>query len=261
MLPAGSHERRTDPMLRDGPNGSYRFLPGIPAFSSGVLAMPGWEIVHATLGAPLPWRDGFTRIERHLTEQGRPRTALCGVELRSPAQFTFEGFAAFNDGYRALLAEWKILVGDDNPLPRTNVAPLAATPAEPSLYAFAYTIPGATPAPTFVVAGAGEMGDRARGADGIIRHGETSPDAMREKARFVMAIMHQRMSGLGADWKRVTAIDVYTAQPIHSFLVEEILRPAGPAAIHGVRWFPSRPPIQGLEFEVDLRGVARELVL
>jgi len=32
-------------------------------------------------------------------------------------------------------------------------------------------------------------------------------------------------------------------------------------SINGVRWFPSRPPIEGLEFEVDLRGVARELML
>jgi hypothetical protein len=44
-------------------------------------------------------------------------------------------------------------------------------------------------------------------------------------------------------------------------LVEEILAPAGPAAIHGLRWFPSRPPIQGLEFEVDMRGVARDVLL
>ena len=152
------------------------------------------------------------------------------------------------------------LVGDDNPIPRTNVAPVIAAPGEPSLYAFAYTIGGTTLAPTFVVAGAGEMRDRAQGADGIVRRGDTSPDGMREKARFVMNVMQERMRALGADWRRATAIDVYTAQPIHDYL-DDILRPAGPAAIHGVRWFPSRPPIQGLEFEVDLRGVARELVL
>ena len=247
-------------MLRDHPTGNYRFLPGISAFSSGVIAMPGHEIVHATLGAPLPWRDGFALVERHLRAQGRTRTALCGVELRSPAPFTFDGFAKFNEGYRALLGEWDILVGDDNPIPRTNVAPVIAAPGEPSLYAFAYTIAGTTPAPTFVVAGAGEMRDRAQGADGIVRRGDTSPDGMREKARFVMNVMQERMRALGADWRRATAIDVYTAQPIHDYL-DDILRPAGPAAIHGVRWFPSRPPIQGLEFEVDLRGVARELVL
>lgn len=248
-------------MLRDGPDGSYRFLPGIAAFSSGAVATPGWEIVHATLASPMPWRAGFARIQHHLREQNKPRTALCGIELRSPAPFTFEGFAAFNNGYCALLAEWGILVAGDNPIPRTNVAPVAAAPAEPSLHAFDYTVPGTTPTPAFVVAGAGEMRERARGADGIVRHGDTSPDAMREKARFVMGVMQERLSALGADWNRVTTIDVYTAEPIHGFLVEEILRPAGAAAIHGVRWFPSRPPIQGLEFEMDLRGVFRDVVL
>jgi hypothetical protein len=248
-------------MLRDCPNGSYRFLPGIPAFSSGVVAAPGWEIVRVTLASPLPWREGFERIERHLREQNRPRGALCGIELRSPAPFTFEGFARFNDGYRALLGQWSILVDGDNPIPRTNVAPVAAAPAEPSLYAFDYTVPGTTPAPTFVVAGASEMEDRTRGADGIVRHGETSPDALREKARFVMGIMEERMRALGAAWSRVTTIDVYTAHAIHDLVVDEILRRAGDAAIHGVRWFPSRPPIQGLEFEADLRSLRREFIL
>lgn len=248
-------------MLRDHPTGSYRFLPGISAFSSGTVAAPGHEIVHVTLAAPLPWRAGFTRIERHLREQGRPRTALCGIELRSPAPFTFDGFAKFNDGYRSLLGEWDILVGEDNPIPRTNVAPVVAAPAEPSLYAFAYTTPGATPAPTFIVAGAGELKDRAQGPDGIVRHGDTSPEAMREKARFVMGTMQDRLRALGGDWSRVTAIDVYTAMPVDAALLDEMLRPAGPAAIHGIHWYPSRPPIKGLEFEMDMRGVARELVL
>lgn len=248
-------------MLRDVSAGGYRFLPGISAFSSGVVATSGWEIVHVTLAAPIPWRDGFARIDRHLREAGRPRAALCGIELRSPAPFTFGGFDDFNQSYRALLADWKILVNDDNPIPRTNVAPVLAAPREPSLYAFSYTVAGATPALTFVVAGAGEMRERAQGADGIVRHGDTSPDAMCEKARFVMATMQERLRALGGTWDRVRAIDVYTAHPIHELVHHEILPQAGPAAIHGVRWFPSRPPIEGLEFEMDLRGVARELVL
>jgi hypothetical protein len=160
-----------------------------------------------------------------------------------------------------LLREWEILLGDANPIPRTNVAPVAAGPAEPSLYAFAYTVTGATPAPTFIVAGAGEMRERGRGADGIVRLGDTSPEGMQEKARFVMGVMQERLRALDADWSRVTAINVYTAQPIHALLLEDILRAAGAAAIHGIRWFPSRPPIQGLEFEMDVRGVARELML
>ena len=195
------------------------------------------------------------------TNLWRSKTALCGIELRSPAPFTFDGFAAFNEGYRKLLAEWDILVGDDNPIPRTNVAPVAAAPSEPSLYAFSYTQPGATPAPSFIVAGAGELKDRAQGPEGIVRHRDTSPDGMREKARFVMAIMQDRLRTLGGDWPRVTAIDIYTAEPIHHLVLDEVLKPAGAAAIHGVHWYPSRPPIRGLDYEMDLRGVARELVL
>jgi hypothetical protein len=248
-------------MLRECATGGYRFLPGILAFSSGTVAMPGHEIVHATLGAPVPWREGFARIEHHLGELGRPRAALCGIELRSPVPFTFEGFAEFNTGYRALLGEWGILIGDDNPIPRTNVAPVVGAPAAPSLYAFSYTVPGRTAAPTFIVAGAGEMRDRAQGAEGIVRHGDTSPGGMSDKARFVMAVMQDRLRALDADWSRVTAIDIYTAEPIHGLVLEDVLRPAGVAAIHGVRWFPSRPPIRGLEYEMDLRGVGRELVL
>ena len=248
-------------MLRDVPAGGYRFLPGIAAFSSGVVALPGFEIVHARLAAPLPWREGFERIDRHLREQGRPRTALCGIMLRSPAPFTFDGFDGFNQDYRALLANWKILVGDDNPIPRTNVAPVVGAPSVPSLYAFSYTVAGNTPAPTFVVAGAGEMREGSRGPEGIVRLGDTSADAMRDKAQRVMTIMQERLRGIGGAWERVTTIDVYTAQPIHALVEHEILTLAGPAAIHGVHWCPSRPPLQGLEFEVDLRGIARELVL
>lgn len=248
-------------MLKDAKAGNYRFLPGIPAFSSGVVAMPGFEIVHATLAAPLPWREGFERLDDRLREAGRPRTALCGIMLRSPKPFTFDGFDEFNQGYRSLLGEWGILVDGENPIPRTNVAPVVAAPTEPSLYAFSYTVAGTTPQPAFIVAGAGEMGDRARGAEGIVRHGETSADAMREKARFVMGIMQDRMRALGGSWDRITRINVYTAQPIHGIVEEDILKLAGPAAVHGVHWYPSRPPIQGLEFEVDMRGVAREFVL
>jgi len=248
-------------MLRDHPRGDYRYMPGISAFSCGTVARPGHKIVHVTLARPLPWREGFARIDRHLGEQQRSRVALCGIELRSPEPFTFDGFGQFNEGYRALLADWGVLVGDDNPIPRTNVCPVAGAPPAPVLYAFSYTAPGETPAPTFIVAGAGELRDRAQGAEGIVRHGDVTADGMREKARFVMATMQERLRTLGGEWESVTAIDIYTAQPIHGFLADEILKPAGPAAIRGVHWYPSRPPIEGLEFEMDLRGVTRELVL
>jgi hypothetical protein len=257
MFGAMSHP----PALRDVAAGHYRFLTGIPPFSSGVVSMPGHQVVHATLRAPIPWRAGFALIDRHLREQGRPRAALCAIELRSPAPFTFAGFETFNAGYRELLTEWKLLVDGENPIARTNVAPLVGAPAEPSLYAFAHTVPEPAARPTFVVAGAGEMRERGVGAQGIVRHGETSADAMREKAAHVMDIMQARLRALGAGWNDVTMIDIYTAAPLEPFLHDTVLKPAGPAAIHGVRWFPSRPPIVGLEYEMDVRGVERELTV
>jgi hypothetical protein len=244
--------------MRDVPPGQYRFLPGIAPYSSGVVAMPGHQVVHVTLRAPVPWRDGFALIDRHLAAERRPRAALCAIALRSPKPFTFEGFAEFNAGYRALLEAWGLLIDGANPIARTNVAPLVGAPAEPSLYGFAYTLPGTTPRPTFVVAGSGEVVELA--AERIIRRGETSPDAIREKAAFVMSVMQSRLRGLGADWSDVTTIDVYTPHPIEPFL-RDLLGVAGAAAIHGVRWYPSHPPIVGLEYEMDLRGVAHDLVL
>ena len=232
---------------REVVSGHYRFLPGIAPFSSGVAAAAGYQVIHATLRAPIPWRDGFALIDRHLRSEGRPRAALCAIELRSPAPFSFDGFDTFNAGYQALLADWKLLVDGANPIARTNVAPVSGAPREPSLYGFGYTTPGAPPRPTFIVAGAGEMRDRGVGFEGIVRHGETSAAAMRDKAAHVMRTMQARLHGLGVEWSDVTTIDIYTAQPIEAFLADTVLAPAGAAAIHGVRWFPSRPPILGLE--------------
>src|SRR2546423_621631 len=169
---------------------------------------------------------------------------------RSPKPCRLEGFAAFNADCRALLGAGGLLSDGANPIARRNGAPLVGAPAEPSLYGFAYTLPGTTPRPTFVVAGSGEVVELA--AERIIRRGETSPDAIREKAAFVMSVMQRRLRDLGADWSDVTAIDVYTPHPIEPFL-RDLLGVAGAAAIHGVRWYPSHPPIVGLEYEMDMR--------
>jgi hypothetical protein len=59
----------------------------------------------------------------------------------------------------------------------------------------------------------------------------------------------------------VTQVGVYTAHSLDDFLATEILAVMGPAAIHGVHWYLSHPPISGLAYEMDLRGVRRELRL
>lgn len=247
--------------LIDNLHGGYRFLSGIAPYSAGVLAAPGYEIVRVTLHAPLPYRLGFDLIERHLAEQGRPRAALCAVELRAPRPWSFAGFASFNAEYQRLLAEWKLQIDGHNPIARTNVAPQMAAPTQPALYAFSYSTPTSAPDPrqTFVLAGAGELPEGVLSADAIVRGGETSAAAIEAKAAFVMELMRERLAGLGADRANLTAVNLYTLHSAEPFLAKVILDALGPAAIHGVHWHYSRPPIAGLEFEMDMRGVRREL--
>ena len=236
------------------PTGGYRYIRGIPAFSYGVIATEGYEVVHATLARPIPWRAGFDLIASHLGALGRPRQALAAIELRSPQPFTPEGFSDFNRGYAAVLETWEILVDGDNPVARTNVAPVVNPPTDVSLYAFSYTeliVGDGGLGSTFVVAGAGESN----------RDGKTSPDAMADKAASVLSTMNARLSALGVGLADVTMTDVYTAHPVHSYLAGGLLEPMGPAGMHGIHWHHARPPIIGLEYEMDMRGVRRELVV
>lgn len=249
--------------LLDNPRGNYRFLEGIAPYSSGAVAMPGYEIVHVTLHDPPPYREGFERIEQHLAEEGRPRSALCAIQLRIAKALPFDGFADFNRGYRTLLESWDLLVDGHNPVARTNVAPAVRPPTEASLYAFSYTMPcnDARGPLTFVVAGAGEMSGPSLSPEHIVRVGESTPDAMRDKAAQVIGTMEARLLALGGSWPGVTTVDIYTIYPIHSFLAETILERMGPAAMHGVHWFLSRPPIDDLDYEMDMRGVRHEIRL
>ena len=76
-----------------------------------------------------------------------------------------------------------------------------------------------------------------------------------------MGIMQSRLSGLQATWAQVTTVDIYTVHALHHLLAEELLIPMQEAARHAVRWYYSRPPISGLEYEMDMRGVRRDLYL
>jgi hypothetical protein len=68
--------------------GGYRYIEGVFQYSGGVAAETGFEIVRARLHQPLPLTGGFAAVEAHLAGIGRPTTAFCACELRSPAQFT-----------------------------------------------------------------------------------------------------------------------------------------------------------------------------
>lgn len=244
----------------DNPRGGYRYLAGIPAYSEGVVAMPGHEIVHVTLRQPLAYREGFGLIDRHLAAANRPRQSLCAIQLRSPRPQSLAGFETFNQSYHRLLVEWDLLVEGRTPIARTNVVPEVGTPEEPSLYAFAYTVESNTldVATSFVVAGAGETSGGSLSLDTVVRPGETSAEAMRDKAACVMHTMLARLSALGVTVADVTVANVYTVREVQPYLADVILAGLGEAAVHGIHWYYTRPPITGVEFEMDVRGVRHE---
>jgi hypothetical protein len=249
------------PAVQSFAPGGYRFITHAFQYSGGVAAAPGFRIERAHFAHPPKLADGFDAIEAHLNGIGRPPTAFCACELRSPAQFTEAGFVAFNRHYVQRLETWGIFRDEVNPVARSNVCPEIDPPASPVFYAFSYTVPSdGDAAPSFVCAGSGEAREGgASYADRIVRLGDHSADGMREKARFVLGEMERRMAALGFGWADVTATQVYTVFDIHPFLADEIVRRG--AARAGLTWHYARPPVQGLDYEMDVRGLARELVV
>ncbi|MBI2227114.1 MAG: hypothetical protein HYU44_19665 [Betaproteobacteria bacterium] len=245
--------------------GNYRYIKAVFQYSGGVAAEPGYEIERARFAKPLPLSDAYAAVEAHLKSIGRPTTAFAACELRTPEPFTDQGFIDFNKIYVKTLERWGIYKGGDepvNPVARTNVCPMYDKPAEPVMYAFSYAVPaqrGSSSRGSFIVSGGGEA--RSAGStyqERIVRLGDTSPEGMREKVGFVLAEMERRLKLLGFSWDDAVTTQAYTVQNI-GHLVGEMMAARG-ATRGGLVWYYARPPVIGLEYEMDVRGAARELV-
>lgn len=245
-------------------DGGYRYVKAGFQFSSGVAAEAGFEIERARLTRPLPLAAGLAAVEAHLASIDRPSTAFAACELRSPEPFSEQGFDDFNREYVKTLTRWGIFKNDVNPVARTNVCPQYDKPREPMLYAFSYTVPAPQSLQrrrgSFIVAGGAEARGGVEGyASRTVRYGDTSPDGMRDKVRFVVELMAARLKALGFSWQDAVSTQAYTVHDIGALIGPEIA--ARGAAAGGVSWHLARPPVVGLEFEMDVRGAAREIVL
>jgi hypothetical protein len=244
----------------DFPRGGYRYVPGVFQYSAGVAALEGFRIERVMFRTPVALVEGFQRIESFLNSAGRPMTAVCACELRSPEPMSEAAFRSFNEVYVDRLARWGTFVDGANPVARSNVCPGLSPPGEPSFHAFSYTVEDAGARPSFVIAGSGEVPEgKANYRDHIIRPGDTSPAGLKEKARYVLTEMEARLAALGFRWRDTTATQVYTLHNIHPFLADEIV--ARGAALHGLTWHYCRPPVIGLDYEMDCRGVERERII
>ncbi|MGH8665365.1 MAG: 2-amino-5-chloromuconate deaminase CnbZ [Burkholderiales bacterium] len=247
-------------------SGGYRYIPAVFQYSSGVAAEAGFAIERARFIEPLPLAEAFIAVERHLGAIGRPLTAFAACELRSPEPFTEQGFRDFNKQYVLTLERWGIYRDGDkpvNPVARTNVCPMYDAPREPVMYAFSYTVPdaaGGRSTPTFVLAGGGEaLGPGSSHRERIVRRGDTSPEGMRDKVIAVTQEMERRLELLGFSWRDATSTQAYTVQNI-GHLVGEVLAARG-ACTGGLVWTYAWPPVIELEFEMDVRRVAREVLV
>lgn len=224
--------------------GGFRFLPTDGPFSNGVVAEPGHEIVRARAPFHTPLEQGFRLVEKTLGSAGRPMAALCAMELRIPKPLSRAGFDDFNRGYVAQHERWGLRVEGHMQSARTNVAPEFEPPSEPCLHAFCYTIRGDAPRKTFVVSGVPEP----PGTEGGLQAYWTS----------IVQLIEQRMADLGVSWSEATESQIYGTRADHQLFAaggltrfEELVRP-------GLRWFFSRPPIDDLKLEIDVRGLAHE---
>jgi hypothetical protein len=82
---------------------------------------------------------------------------------------------------------------------------------------------------------------------------------MREKLRFVVAEMGRRLRALGFGWRDAVSTQAYTVRDIGALMGEEIAKKG--VAPGGLAWHFSRPPVAELEFEMDVRGSAREIMI
>ena len=240
--------------------GNYRFIPAVFQYSSGAAADAGYEIERVRFDRLVPLAEGFAQAAKYIQAAGRPLTSFCACELRSPAAFTEDGFRRFNEHYVKTLSEWGIYDGKANPVARSNVCPEIDPPSEPSFHAFSFTRKSERAAPSFVIAGGAE----ARGGPGsyperIVRYRDLSPEGMREKVRFTTRAMEARMEAFGLGWKDTTGVQAYTVHDFHPVFADELVSRG--AARSGLTWHFARPPVIDLEYEMDCRRVAREVLI
>lgn len=262
--------------LKDNIAGGYRFLPGIPAFSEGAIAMPGHAIVHARLHRPLELLDGYAAIKATLDGHGRPLAALCGVELRIHEQMQIDAFRALNRNYIEHLRDgWGLFIDGINPIPRCNLALTVNPVPEPMLHGFSFTAAEECSRAQFVTSGVNDAAlvygpdvfRQVASGDVLVRtqnapeDGDSSPATVERRLRFVLVRAAERLAALGVAWDDATQIEVYLGRPLGDLLERVVLPEIGAAGQTGLRWFAGLAPFIGPEAELDVRGFVREIVL
>lgn len=74
---------------------------------------------------------------------------------------------------------------------------------------------------------------------------------------FVIEEMSTRLKHFSLNWSDVTKVQAYSVHDIAA-LVDELLSKPG-FIPNGLLWHYARPPVAGLDYEMDLRGSVNEI--
>ena len=82
---------------------------------------------------------------------------------------------------------------------------------------------------------------------------------MLAKAKWVLDEMERRMRAFGGTWRQTTRVQLYTVHDVYSLLESELGRRG--VLRNGLTWHFDRPPVAGLDYEMDCRHVHLERII
>jgi len=252
-----NHTTADTPALIDNEAGAYRILPGGSAFCSGVVPYQGYEVVRVVLNPWIPLEHGYRFIEEYMKRVCRPVQAFCGIELRVPVQLRFSDWSTFNVPYLEQLRKWGLLFGEYSGVCRSNIAPATYPPGNTSLCAFSYIAPTSAKGTTFFLSGQADIDPNGQAIAGD----DIGPAAMQKRARYVIDTVGTTLAKLGVSWQETTQIALFHVHDIPDLWDSLLLDSLGDALRRGVLVYRARPPIAGLEVELEARAVRQELVV
>ena len=236
--------------------GGYRYIESVFQFSGGVAAEPGFAIERAHFAQPLTLAEGFAAIEAHLGAIGRPTTALCACELRSPAP---SPNVASSSSTRPTFKRWNgsvSFMNGINPVARTNVCPRLRNRRTEHSRVRLYRASD-TSRTTFVVSGGAEAAEGAGDYhDSIVR--SATPASTACGTSCAMSQPSRRAArGTRPEWQDATDVRVYT--PARRRPADSPRASATGHRNHGVKWYDASPPVQDCDYEMDARTVLRDI--
>lgn len=238
------------PQLMTHRSGAFRYLPGGAAYSTGVVAEPGWRIVDVEFARPLSLEEGLDRVARVLHERTLTPESLVGIELRSPGQVSAEEFGVFNESYLDALRQAGLLAGvEPLPIARTNVVPTRDAPSSGQVQRFQVIEPcGNRDGGDFVISGCADKPSNDVTFDG-------DDTVFRGKVEFVIRSMHSVLAQLGLRESALNRVDVYTDRQV-DWLEPTLAERIGAVAQQGLHRWQAVPPVAGLEFEISGKRIS-----